>query len=191
MQLTAGRTAQEYNQRKNRKGAFWEDRYHATAVQEDRHLIQCMVYIDLNMIRAGVVEHPSQWPFCGYNEIQDPPSRYGLIDQRRLMRLLGINDSDQLRETYESWVDDGLSRDGHVRDGKWSGSVAVGTKSFVEKIKEKLGIKAIGRQVVKTGDVCELKEPVSSYGSDFDTKKGGLRAENSYFWHVFDNNSAR
>jgi REP element-mobilizing transposase RayT len=26
MQLIAGRTAQEYNQRKNRQGAFWEDR---------------------------------------------------------------------------------------------------------------------------------------------------------------------
>jgi len=48
MQLTAGRTAQEYNRRKNRKGAFWEDRYHATAVQDDDHLIRCMVYIDLN-----------------------------------------------------------------------------------------------------------------------------------------------
>jgi putative transposase len=30
MQLIAGRTAQEYNRRKNRQGAFWEDRYHAT-----------------------------------------------------------------------------------------------------------------------------------------------------------------
>jgi len=37
MQLIAGRTAQTYNQRKNRKGAFWEDRYHATAVQTDEH----------------------------------------------------------------------------------------------------------------------------------------------------------
>jgi putative transposase len=30
IQLIAGRTGQEYNQRKRRKGAFWEDRYHAT-----------------------------------------------------------------------------------------------------------------------------------------------------------------
>ena len=50
MQLIAGRTAQEYNQRKNRRGAFWEDRYHATAVQTDRHLLSCMNYIDLNMV---------------------------------------------------------------------------------------------------------------------------------------------
>src|SRR3972149_5110569 len=31
MQLVAGRSGQEFNQRKDRKGAFWEDRYHATA----------------------------------------------------------------------------------------------------------------------------------------------------------------
>jgi len=34
LQLIAGRTAQEFNRRKGRKGAFWEDRYHATAVAE-------------------------------------------------------------------------------------------------------------------------------------------------------------
>ena len=33
MQLIAGRTAQEYNQRKGRQGAFWDDRYHATAIE--------------------------------------------------------------------------------------------------------------------------------------------------------------
>jgi len=32
MQLIAGRTAQQYNRRKTRNGAFWKDRYHATAV---------------------------------------------------------------------------------------------------------------------------------------------------------------
>jgi REP element-mobilizing transposase RayT len=52
MKLIAGRTGQEYNQRKNRKGAFWEDRYHATAVERGDHLFRCLVYIDLNMVRA-------------------------------------------------------------------------------------------------------------------------------------------
>jgi putative transposase len=32
IQLVAGRTGQEYNERKGRKGAYWEDRYHATAI---------------------------------------------------------------------------------------------------------------------------------------------------------------
>ncbi len=58
MQLIAGSTALEYNQRKGKRGAFWEDRYHATAVDADEHLQRCLVYIDLNMVRAGVVNHP-------------------------------------------------------------------------------------------------------------------------------------
>ena len=54
MQLVAGRTGQEYNPRRT-QGAFWEDRYHATAVETNQHLIQCLVYMDLNMVRAGAV----------------------------------------------------------------------------------------------------------------------------------------
>ncbi len=54
MQLIAGRTVQEHNLRKGRKGAFWEDRHHATAVQTGDHLARCMVYIDMNMVRAGM-----------------------------------------------------------------------------------------------------------------------------------------
>ncbi len=54
IQLIAGRTGQEFNQQENRKGAFWEDRYNAAAVETDRHLIQCFVYVDKNMVRAGI-----------------------------------------------------------------------------------------------------------------------------------------
>jgi putative transposase len=82
MQLIAGRMAQEYNERKNRHGAFWEDRYHATAIETDEHLHRCLIYIDLNMIRAGAVNHPSKWAHSGYREIQKPPKRYAIIDVR-------------------------------------------------------------------------------------------------------------
>ena len=51
IQLIAGRTGQEYNQRKERKGAYWEDRYHATAVEEGDHLFRCLVYIDLHPVK--------------------------------------------------------------------------------------------------------------------------------------------
>jgi len=69
MQLIASRTAQEYNRRKKRRGAFWEDRYHATAIDTETHFHRCMVYIDLNMVRTGVVQHPEEWKHCGYNAI--------------------------------------------------------------------------------------------------------------------------
>ena len=73
MQLVAGRTAQGYNQRKNRQSAFLEDRYHATAIEADEHLHHCLVYSDLNMVRAGVVNHPETWKDSGFFEIQNPP----------------------------------------------------------------------------------------------------------------------
>jgi putative transposase len=49
IKLIAGRTGQEFNQRKARKGAFWGDRYHATAIEDGDHLIKGIVYIDLEV----------------------------------------------------------------------------------------------------------------------------------------------
>ena len=72
MKLVVVRTGQEYNQRKNRRGTYWEDHYHATAVESGEHLARCIVYIDTNMVPAGVVSHPSKRAFIGYNEIQKP-----------------------------------------------------------------------------------------------------------------------
>ncbi len=101
IQLIAGRTGQEFNQRKHRKGAFWEDRYHATAVESSEHLIQCLVYLDLNMVRAGVVGHPSEWGrFSGYNEIQKPRKRYSLIDHAQLFALLGKKGIEDLIDSH-------------------------------------------------------------------------------------------
>jgi REP element-mobilizing transposase RayT len=92
MQLIAGRTAQEYNERKGRHGAFWEDRYHATAIEANEHLHRCLVYIDLNMVRAGVVNHPERWKESGFKEIQKPPKRYAIVDLQSLRdKSLGSN----------------------------------------------------------------------------------------------------
>jgi putative transposase len=46
------------------------------------------------MVRAGMVEHPKLWEFCGYNEIQKPGKRKGIIDFDRLMDLLGFGNYD-------------------------------------------------------------------------------------------------
>jgi putative transposase len=184
IKLVAGRTAQEYNQRKNRNGAFWEDRYHATAVSSDRHLIQCIVYIDLNMVRAGVVTHPSEWDFGAYNELQNPRQRYALIDYKRLMDLLHISTVDDLRNSHKKWVEEILKTQNYVRESKWSQSIAVGSKSFVESIKEKLGIRAKGRKVADSKDLYHLREAQAAYNSHFTPENGVLSAKNTYFWSV-------
>ena len=147
IQLIAGRTGQEYNLRKKRRGAFWEDRYHATAIQSGKHLIQCMAYIDLNMVRAGVVRHPSQWPFSGYREIQNPPRRNSLIDRKSLIDLYCAKDDAHLRTMSRETTEEVLVRNKMDRDAKWSESLAIGDRSYIEKTKEKLGTKGKGRKI--------------------------------------------
>jgi len=56
IKLIAGRTGQEFNQRKNRKGAFWEDRYHATAVEDGEHLLKCLVYTLISIWSGRVLK---------------------------------------------------------------------------------------------------------------------------------------
>jgi putative transposase len=144
MQLVAGRTGQEYNQRKSRKGAYWEDRYHATAVESGEHLSRCIAYIDANMVRAGVVDHPSMWPFSGYNEIQKPKRKNILIDYERLQGLFGAESYDQLRSSHKGWTEEYLGNGLKRRQEIWADSIAVGSKSFVAKVKSLLGFKAKG-----------------------------------------------
>lgn len=118
IQLIAGRTGQEYHLRKKRKGAYWEDRYHATAVETDRHLVQCLIYIDLNMVRAGVVKHASEWSYCGYNEIQNPRQRYRLIDYEGLNHFLSFKNTDDLKDGYRRWIEGSVKEGNHFRDGE-------------------------------------------------------------------------
>jgi REP element-mobilizing transposase RayT len=162
MQLIAGRTAQEFNQRKKRKGAFWEDRYHATAVETNHHLISCLTYIDLNMVRAGAVAHPSQWPSCGYQEIQKPRERYSIVDHRALMDLLRIVSVEALQRAHRTWVEEALARAEQVRESKWTESVAVGSRSFVETIRGKLGVRAKRHWLSGTDNESTLREPQTS-----------------------------
>jgi len=144
--LASGRTAWEYNKRKKRSGSFWEDRYHATAVATDNHLIKCMVYIDMNMVRAGVVNHPRQWPYCGYQEI------FG-------------EDIRTFKGTYDMWIEEYLNSKKYERESYWTESIAVGGEDFIEKIQGKLGEKAKGRKILKSKDKdsYELQEEESPY----------------------------
>ena len=184
MQLVAGRTGQEYNQRKNRSGAFWEDRYHATAVESGKHLERCLVYIDTNMVRAGMVDHPSKWPFSGYNEIQKPRRKNVLIDYERLQGLLGADSYDQLKKSHKSWVEAHLEDGAKERQSEWTGSIAVGSKSFIENVKRRLGFRAKGREIIAGEDVYQLRERSASYNTLFEGKNEDIDPQNTHYWDV-------
>ena len=182
IQLVAGRTGQEYNQRKRRKGAFWEDRYHATAVESGDHFLKCLVYIDLNMVRAGVVAHPNEWPHSSYNEIQSPRRKYVLIDSDSLMRLAGFTDYGPFREAHRNWVHAAISEGPSTIRPEWSKAIAVGGLEFVQAVKDRLRAMAIGRHIVSNPktESYELKETAESYTAHFDPKKDDIAHTNTY-----------
>ena len=172
MQLIQGRTAQEFNNRKRRNGAYWEDRYHATAIGTDEHLRHCMVYIHMNMVRAGIVDHPRMWEESGYYEIENPKQRYSIIDYNALLDVLGFDSTSQLQRVQAEWVEEALSRDSLMREPKWTESIAVGDEDFIEKIRLELNIKPSPGRVTHTDDSFTLAEGdyPYPYNSDFESK---------------------
>jgi putative transposase len=161
IQLIASRTAIEFNLRKNRSGAFWDDNYHATAVENDHHLLQCMVYIDLNMVRARAVGHPSEWAFCGYRELMKNPQRYRLINIGTVRELLGIEDLTTFQKFYSECVKSTLRSDQMKRDSRWTESIAVGSKAFISKVSNQLGYKTKYRNIKKIQKSWIIKDGFS------------------------------
>ena len=179
MQLIAGRTAQEYNFRKKRRGAFWEDRYHATAVETDEHLFTCLVYIDLNMVRAGVVKHPIDWVHGGYSEIQDPPHRYRIIDIPVLMQLCGVGSITELQQQRRVWLENELQRGDFKRDAIWTRSIAVGSKTFIEQIHCSMDFSARNKEVIQQEGKFIIKDGAEGYNADLHGKNAGLSRKNT------------
>ena len=66
MASVARRYAQHFNRRYGRSGTIWEGRYRSTIVTSAGYVLACYRYIDLNPVRAGLVEHPALWPWSSY-----------------------------------------------------------------------------------------------------------------------------
>ena len=139
MQSLAGDFAQKYNIRKKRSGAYWGDRYHATLVEGDAYLWRCLKYVDLNMVRAGVVRHPEVWVWCGYREVMGKRQRYRLIDQDVLLQSLGDGITmEAFRANYAHSVEESIRAGELQREAMWTESMAVGGRSYVEEIESTL-----------------------------------------------------
>jgi putative transposase len=66
MQAVGRRYVRHYNQRYARTGTLWEGRYRSTLIQAERYLLACMVYIDLNPVRAGMVADPGEYRWSSH-----------------------------------------------------------------------------------------------------------------------------
>ena len=61
MQSLGRRYVQYINKFYKRSGTLWEGRYKASVVNADEYLLACYRYIELNPVRAGMVEHPREY----------------------------------------------------------------------------------------------------------------------------------
>lgn len=154
LQLVQARVAQEYNVRNNRRGAFWEDRYHATAIESGIQLINCLTYIDMNMVRARVCSHPAEWPYCGYEELfrQKSDQRDRLIDLEELVKLFGVQNPDRMKSMRADWIDQAIRIGRIERDSKWTESIAAGGRAYLMEIQKALSNKSHHGEIIVDGE---------------------------------------
>jgi hypothetical protein len=96
----------------------------------------------------------------------------------------GFQNIEQFENDYQTWVDAKVKDRESKRDPIWSESIAVGSKIFIENVKEKLGISKKGRKVVENNDNFIIKEPDDSYRADSTPQMNLLRRENMYLWNI-------
>jgi len=123
LQSVGRRYVQYFNYSYCRSGTLWEGRYKATLIDSERYLLTCMSYIELNPVRAGMVDHPGSYPWSSYlfnaygaeNHMVTPHVLYKRLDDtddgrhiayRQLFRAqLTKTDVDSIRETTnKAWV---------------------------------------------------------------------------------------
>jgi putative transposase len=123
MQMLGRYYVQYYNYTYKRTGTLWEGRYKATLIDSESYLLTCMRYIELNPIRAGMVSHPSYYPWSSYhcnalgqpNKMVTPHIEYLRLDKtdearrsayRQLFKHRIAEDClEEIREaTNKAWV---------------------------------------------------------------------------------------
>ena len=58
-----------YNRKHRRKGTLWGERFKSVIVENGETLVNCLAYVELNPIRAGLVQKPEEyrWNSLGYH----------------------------------------------------------------------------------------------------------------------------
>src|SRR6056297_3006778 len=79
-----------FNKRHGRRGSLWQERYRSVLVEDGETLRTMAAYIDLNPVRAGLVDDPKDYRWCGYAEALGGSKRA----RRGLCLALGLRVAD-------------------------------------------------------------------------------------------------
>lgn len=66
MQAVGRSYVRAFNRRHGRSGTLWEGRFRSSLIEADRYLLACQRYIELNPVRAGMVEQAADWPWSSH-----------------------------------------------------------------------------------------------------------------------------
>ena len=66
MKRLGQRYVQYINRTYRRSGTLWEGRFRSCIAQEDNYLLHCQRYIELNPVRAEMVDHPADYRWSSY-----------------------------------------------------------------------------------------------------------------------------
>jgi hypothetical protein len=132
--------------------------------------------LELNMVRAGRVNHPREWRWCSYRELMGKRQRYRIIDQPPLLWLTGFSSMGDFAGAHETRVEERLSLGGLVREPEWSEAIAVGDRDFVEaadhSISHRQAMEYI--EVTKSGSegTWAVRERPIAYNANSSAKNG-------------------
>jgi putative transposase len=92
--------------------------------------------------------------------------------------LLGFESYDDLKAAHYKWANNAMQTDNRGKEKKWTQSIAVGSKTVIEKMKEALGFRARGIKIICAGDTFEPREVIAPYGKANHPDSG-----NTYLWN--------
>lgn len=106
MKHISQRHGQYINKFYKRSGTLWEGRFKSSPISMDRYLMACSRYIEMNPVRAAIVEKPDDYTFSSYG------TKAGLKELRFLdydptYMALGNTDHDR-QVAYRSWIHESI-----------------------------------------------------------------------------------
>jgi putative transposase len=133
-----------FNHRHARTGTLWEGRYRSAVIEAERYLLACLRYMDLNPVRAGLVDSPAAWRWSSHahhiGQRSDP-----VVSEHALYWALGNTPFERqlaYRRLFES--PDSQQELSTIRKASQSGW-ALGSERFAEQLTESRGRRASSR----------------------------------------------
>ncbi len=104
-----------------------------------------------------------------------------LIAYQKLAELTGFESYTAFQETHKELVNESLTNSNNFKQNQWTESIAVGSKDFIETIKEKLGALAKGRKIHEKDGGLHLREEIGIYIANSDSDNANTGSINTCY----------